>query len=197
MKHLHCVALVVVAVAACKGKVEYRDNPDTLAKLEACQKSLDEKAKYITDLEAHKAELELAAKGGEVVVTLKGPLPEEAILEIKGAGPSGQGAPREPRGNADDQKLYEAFIAAVNRSRGSIRKCYQNALKKDTGLQARTVTLAIAVKYKTSGQVSSATFSPRVSEHFNQCMAAIAQRWEVPAMPSAVTFQARQLLTPE
>jgi hypothetical protein len=194
-------ALLAVAFAvACKGKVEYRDNPEVVSKLEACQKGLDEKAKYIKDLEARVAELEMKPAGqGEVVVMLSGPLPDGAIMEIKGgAGPHGASAPpSEPRGNADDEKLYEAFIAAVKSSRGSIRKCYQNALKKDTSLQARTVTLDIAVDYGTSGKVSGSTFSPRISQHFNECMAVIAGRWKLPAMPRAVTFKARQLLTPE
>ncbi len=197
-----CWVVASLAVVACKGKVEYRDNPEVATKLTSCQKSLDEKIAYIKDLEEQAAQLKMKPAGdGEVFITLTAPLPDGAIMEIKGGpgpnGGTGTGEPREVKGNADDQKLYEAFITAVKNSRGSIRKCYQNALKKDTALQARTVTLDISVNYKTSGKVSGASFSPRVSENFNGCMDAIAQRWNLPAMPRAATFKARQLLTPE
>ncbi len=121
-------------------------------------------------------------------------------MEIKGKGPNGRanaGTPREPRGTANDEKLYASFVTSLKRSRASIKKCYQNALKKDTGLQARTVTLKIAVNYRTSGKVSKATFSPRISGTFDRCMASIAQHWKLPAMPRKVSFNYRQTLTPQ
>jgi hypothetical protein len=42
----------------------------------------------------------------------------------------------------DDKVAKEAskqFIDVVGKSRGAIQKCYEQALKKDTSLQAKTV----------------------------------------------------------
>jgi hypothetical protein len=93
--------------------------------------------------------------------------------------------------------LYEAFVASLRRSRGSIQKCYQNALKNNATLQARSVTLNIEVQYKTSGSVTDARFSPRIDQSFDRCMDSVARRWTLPAMPRAVAFNYKQTLTPE
>jgi hypothetical protein len=103
----------------------------------------------------------------------------------------------EPKGNAKDEALYASFIAAVKKSRGSIRKCYQSELKKDSRLQNRTVTVNIAVSYKTSGTVSGTNITPSISDQFKRCMGGVAARWKLPAMPRAVSFNYRQTLTPD
>jgi hypothetical protein len=196
MNRIAVLTLSLLVVSACKGKVEYRDNPETARELDSCKKSLETKQKYIQELEAQAAAQQLDNGEDDVVVTLTGPLPNGAILEVKGKGPNGR-ASGEPRGNADDQKLYEAFVASLKRSRGAIKKCYQAALKKDSGLQARTITLDIAVNYRTSGKVRGASFNPRISDAFDRCMEAVANNWQLPAMPRAVSFNYRQTLTPE
>lgn len=182
------VALAVL-IPSCKGKAEIKDNPKTLESLTDCEKALEDRKTYIASLEKQLADLQMQS-GGNVLVTLQG---DE--MTISGKGPHEQGG--EVRGSADDAKLYEAFVAALKKSRGSIQKCYQSALKNNTALQARTVTLNIQVDYKTSGAVSRATFDPRVSDSFDQCMDAVAKKWALPAMPRAVTFAYRQTLTPE
>jgi hypothetical protein len=193
MKHgLLVLIAVTFALSGCKGKVEYRDNPEVVTKLQACETSLGEKDIYIKDLQKQLSDLKLHGGDGPVVVNIEG----EAMTITGGKGPSGK-PPREPRGNADDAKLYEAFVASLRRSRGSIKKCYQNALKKNSSIQGRTVTLNIGVDYRTSGKVANARFSPRISQTFNKCMAGVAQNWKLPAMPRAVSFNYRQTLTPE
>lgn len=101
------------------------------------------------------------------------------------------------RGDAKDAELYEAFVKSLKKSRGAIKKCYQSALKKNSALSARTVTLNIGVDYRTNGKVKNANFSPRVSKQFNQCMDSVAKNWTLPAMPRAVSFNYKQTLTPE
>jgi hypothetical protein len=184
------LALVAaVSLAACKGKTEVKPDPQTERALTDCTKALDDKKAYIASLEKQVADLQLQG-AGNVLVTIQG-----EAMKISGRGPSEQAGT--PRGDADDARLYEAFVASLQKSRGSIQKCYQSALKNNTTLQARTVTLQIQVDYKTSGAVSGASFQPRISDNFDQCMDAVAKRWSLPAMPRAVTFAYKQTLTPE
>lgn len=184
--------LVALLVApGCKGETVVKDNPETTNKLNACESNLKEKEEYIKSLEARVTELE----GGEgnVVVNIEG-----EAMEITAGGDKGPHARSgTPKGSAKDAELYESFVKSLKRSRGAIKKCYQGALKKNTAIQARTITLDIAVDYKTSGAVSSATFNPRISSQFNSCMRTVADKWKLPAMPRAVSFNYKQTLTPE
>lgn len=177
---------VALALGACKGKTQYKDDPETTQKLTDCEKNLKEKEAYIATLEKRLAD----GAGSIVMVNIEG-----EAMKISGKGPheSTDG----DAGNADDAKLYEAFVASLRRSRGSIQKCYQNALKNNATLQARSVTLNIEVQYKTSGSVTDARFSPRIDHSFDRCMDSVARRWTLPAMPRAVAFNYKQTLTPE
>jgi hypothetical protein len=183
------ISFLVSLAVACKGKAEVRPDPQTEKERDDCNKALVDKKTYIASLEKQLADLQLQGSGN-VLVTIQG-----EAMQITGKGPNQQAG--EPRGNADDAKLYEAFVASLKKSRGSIQKCYQAALKNNTALQARTVTLNIQVDYKTSGTVAKSGFEPRISEGFDQCMEAVARRWDLPAMPRGVTFAYRQTLTPE
>jgi hypothetical protein len=186
MRILSLVALtLLVALGACKGKTKYKDSPETLTNLKNCQDGLKEKQEYIASLEKRIQELE----GEMVTINLEGG------MKVVGKGPNERTKPA--GGNADDLKLYEAFVAALQRSHGSIQKCYQLALKNNATLQSRSVTLNIEVQYRTSGQVSNSSFSPRIDSSFDQCMSAVAKRWTLPAMPRAVAFNYKQTLTPE
>jgi hypothetical protein len=180
------VAVMLLALAACKGKTSYKDSEETIQTLKDCQEDQKTKKEYIASLEKRIQELE----GEAVVVNIEG-----EAMKIAGKWPNERVKPT--GGNADDLKLYEAFVAALQRSRGSIQKCYQNALKNNATLQARSVTLSIEVAYKTSGAVSGAQFSPRIDESFDRCMDAVAHRWTLPAMPRAVSFNYKQTLTPQ
>ncbi|HUS63892.1 MAG TPA: hypothetical protein VMZ28_05075 [Kofleriaceae bacterium] len=180
--------LIALAATGCKGKTKYKDSPEVLKERDDCKTALKEKTDYIATLEKRLADLE--GQGGVVMVAISG-----EVMNVTGKGPHERTGT--PTGSADDLKLYEAFVAALKRSRGSIQKCYQNALKNNATLQARSVTLSIEVGYKTSGTVADATFSPRIDESFDRCMDAVAHRWTLPAMPRAVSFNYKQTLTPE
>ncbi len=178
--------LVALALGACKGKTKFKDDPETTQKLTDCEKNLKEKESYIATLEKRLAD----GEGTTVMVNIQG-----EAMTISGKGP--HELTEGEAGSAGDAALYEAFVASLRRSRGSIQKCYQNALKNNATLQARSVTLNIEVQYKTSGSVTDARFSPRIDESFDRCMDAVTRRWTLPAMPRAVAFNYKQTLTPE
>jgi hypothetical protein len=187
--------LMAMSIAGCGNKTKIEDNPETVENLNKCQVNLKEKVEYINTLNERITALENGVGGapeGAVVVNIEG-APEIKIGKDKGPN-AGSG---DPKGSAKDAELYEAFVSQLKRSRGSIKKCYQHALKKNSALAGRSVTLNIGVDYKTSGQVKAANFTPRVSEQFNQCMDGVAQKWTLPGMPRAVSFNYKQTLTPE
>ena len=184
------VGLLFVAGVGCKAKTTYKDKPETLNDLASCQANLKEKVEYINTLNEQITKLE-GGGDGEVVVKIEGEV--MTIVAGKDKGPHHAS----PGGDAKDAELYEAFVAALKRSRGAMTKCYQSALKKNTALSARTVTLDIEVNYKTNGQVKGASFNPRVSDQFNMCMRSVSNNWKLPAMPREVTFHYKQNLTPE
>jgi hypothetical protein len=190
------VLLMAMSGAACGTKTKIQDNPETRENLNKCEANLKEKVAYINTLNERITALEggtVAPPEGAIVVNIEG----EAMKIVAGKerGPN-QGS-GDPKGTAKDAELYAAFVKQLKRSRGSIKKCYQHALKKNSALSTRTVTLNIGVDYKTSGKVKKANFTPRVSEQFNQCMDGVAQTWTRPGMPKAVSFNYKQTLTPE
>lgn len=189
MHRARMLLVLCASLAACKGKQAPRPDPAVARDLADCRKALEDKSSYTATLEKQLAELQLRGPGS-VLVTIQG-----EAMKISGRGPSEQAG--RPKGSADDAALYEAFLKALERSRGAIQKCYQSALKNNTTLQSKTLTLNIEVNYATSGGVSGSRFQPRVSAGFDQCMEAVAKRWTLPAMPSGVTFAYRQTLTPE
>ncbi len=191
-------ALATTLWVSCKGDTVYKDRQQTLDKLAQTEKALEDRDDTIKKLSA--TVTELRENGGEgVVIKMEGPQAKGepgAIIEILGRGPHGSGS-RDPKGNAKDTELYKAFIAKVKGSRGSIKKCYENALKKRTDLQNRSIMVAISVDYRTTGAVSGAHVQPHVTPGFDRCVRTVAQRWKLPAMPKVATFNYSQKLTPQ
>ncbi len=186
------IAIASVAAVGCKGKAEVRDNPQTVKELTSCQDTVASKEKYIKDLNGRIAELTTKA-GGEITVTYKGD-PPMSIKAISGSIVRKSGS-RKPA--VANKAMFDLFLKKIRLSRGSIRKCYQNALKKDSGLQARTVTLSIDVRYRNSGKVQKATFSPRISPSFVTCMNSVSKRWALPTSPGALMQFPGLRLTPQ
>ena len=193
IKILAALAALAVAAVGCKGETKYRDNPETVTELQKCQNLANEKQKFITTLEGELAKLK--EKGGdEVVINISG----DGTLKVSGgAGPTRASHPEDPAGNAADMDLYKAFLAKVNGSKGSIKKCYQNALKKDSSLQANDIVLHITVKYHASGKVADVNFDKGISDTFTGCMEAVAGTWKLPSAPRAYTFKTPVTLTPK
>jgi hypothetical protein len=182
----------LAVVAGCKGDTVTKDSPATIASLDECRAKVKDQDELRALLDKELAELKLGSTTNEgVVVTFEGDL--LTIKAGKGKGPN----KGEPKGNAKDEALYAEFVKRVRRSRGAIKKCYQNALKKNSALQARTVPLKIQVNFKTSGAMSSASFNPRISDTFDKCMTGVAKNWKLPAAPRKVAFRYQMSLTPE
>jgi hypothetical protein len=88
------------------------------------------------------------------------------------------------------------FLNVVARSRGAIQKCYEQALKKNTGLQAKTVTLSVSASFAPSGQFKSSNFAPSLGDTFDNCIRTVAAKWALPTSSPAMTFKAQVSLTP-
>ncbi len=182
-------------VVACSQEAEVVDDPETLDRLERCETARAEHAEYIAELEERLADLEMARQDG---VTADDDEDEDESSD----GGGGTSAPRGSGGAAAattalDEELYENFVDQTQRSRQAITRCYQNTLKNDPSLQARTIRMQIEVDYDAGGAVQGASFSPQVSPEFDTCMQAVVDNWELPATTSPVTFTREVTLTPE
>jgi hypothetical protein len=184
--------LLVIALAAaasgCKAKKELVDRPETLDELKRCKDGELESKKLIATYEEQIRKLEQSSGGGganELVVTIEG--------EIKPPRPGAAQVAVDTKAAAAQS---QNFIDIVQKSRGAIQKCYEQALKKDTNLQARTVTLNVSASFSAAGQFQRTSFSPVISEAFDQCMRAVAAKWTLPTSTQAMTFKAQVSLTP-
>ncbi len=187
-------ALAVVATAAGCKKTVTKDSEATLQKLKDLEAQLADKDTYIQKLRDENAELQRGGSpvpaDGEWVFTIEG---DALVIKARPSGGGGGG------GDVDDgtaTKLSEQFITMVQRSRGSIQKCYEQALKKSTGLQARTVNLKVSASFSSSGAFSRVTFSPELPEIFDTCLRGVAGKWKMAGVPQVMTFQASVKLTP-
>jgi hypothetical protein len=180
------IVIFLFAVMGCKGETVVKDNPDTVRDLDACKKTLDEKGKLVQALQDENASLMRGGGANEVVVSIEGNL-----FTVHAGKP---GAPP-----IDEKKFAEAskeFYNLVEKSRGSIQKCYEQALKKNTGLQAKTITLSVSASFNAQGGYTNSAFSPSLGDTFDNCMKGIASKWTLPANANAMTFKASVSLTP-
>jgi hypothetical protein len=180
--------IVVVGLGVgCKGETVIKPDPQTKADLDQCLKDKAEKEKLIKAEEDENARLmREKGSGAEFVVSIEG-----NALTVK------PGAPGEVR-PLDDKVVGEAskdFLNVVERSRGAIQKCYEQALKKNTGLQAKTVTLQVSASF-TAGQFKSSNFAPSLGDTFDNCIRTVASKWTLPTTSPAMTFKAQVSLTP-
>lgn len=189
--HLIKIVLLATTVAAgCKGETKTVDNPQTLEDLKKCQDAKAEKDKLITQLTDEKAQWmrnQGSASGGEITVVIEG-----NALTVK-PGPVGVNPPVDTKAAGEASKQ---FIDVVAKSRGAIQKCYEAALKKDTSLQAKTITLTVSASFSSSGSFRDASFSPSLGGTFDSCMKAVASKWALPQNSPAMTFKAQVSLTP-
>jgi hypothetical protein len=182
---LLCVALL----AGCKGEVVYKDTPDTLAKLESLTQQLAAKEKDTRACQDQLATLQRNQAGGaELIVTIEGD-----ALKIKARKGGDGGAPID---EATAAKQSQAFLDIVSRSRGAIQKCYEQALKKNTGLQAVTVSMTLSASFTAAGEFSRMSTSRSLGDTFDTCLRGVATKWKLPAAPQSMTFQAQVSLSP-
>ncbi len=186
------VMLATTAFAGCKGETKTVDNPQTLDDLKKCQEAKAEKDKLIAQLTDEKAQWmrNAGSGGGEITVVIEG-----NALTVKG-GTGGGGGGNPPVDTKLAAEASKQFIDVVAKSRGAIQKCYEAALKKDTSLQAKTITLTVSASFSSTGAYRDASFSPSLGSTFDQCIKTVASKWALPQNSPAMTFKAQVSLTP-
>ena len=187
----HSIVFVVSAALAvsCKGETVVKPDPDTVRDLDVCKKTLEENKKLVQALQDENARLMRGSGGSEIVVAIEGNL-----MTVKPAKP-GEVRPIDDKAVAAASKSFEDL---VYKSRGAIQKCYEQVLKKDTNLQARTVTLTVSATFSGQGAYQTSSFhaSQNLGDTFDSCMKTIAQKWTLPQNSQAMTFKAQVSLTP-
>ena len=187
-RHSIWILVAACALAGCKGETVVKPDPQTQADLDNCNKNSAEKDKRIAALQDENAELmRKQGSGPEIVVSIEG----NALTVKPYTGPS---APP-----IDDKVAAQAskeFLNVVARSRGAIQKCYEQALKKNTGLQARTVTLTVSASFANSGAYKDSSFAPSLGDTFDNCIKTVASHWALPTNSPAMTFKAQVSLQP-
>ena len=159
-------------VLACGGKEQAGPSPEALNKLVDCQQEL---ARSKTAADMCTKQLDEAEQGAEGwVVTIEG----DALTVTASPKNTGGGGPRLSDGQM--AQLADSIVKQIRRSQSAIQQCYQQALKKDTRLQAVAVDLKVRVTVNEEGKVQGSSFSPTISRDFDGCMNTIAQRWTVP-----------------
>ncbi len=178
-----------LAVAACKGETKTVPDPQTASDLDACRKNGEEKDKLI---KAMQDEADVARKtqgsGGEITVVIEG-----NALTVK---PGAQGAAPPPVDPKVAAAASKEFLDLVAKSRGAIQKCYEQALKKDANLQARSQTIIVSASFTDTGAYASSSVSPQINTAFDECMRAIAAKWTLSKNPAVKTFKAPVALVP-
>ncbi len=184
------LGLAAVLASGCKGETVYQDTPDTLAKLKACESEKDQKASLIKQYEDQIATLQRApTTPGDIVVTIEG-----TALTVKPHTGGGGGSPAID--DATAAKQSQAFLDLVSKSRGAIQKCYEQALKKNSALQARTISLKLSAGFSASGDFTRTSFQPSLGDVFDNCLRTVAGKWKMPPAPAGMTFQANVSLSP-
>ena len=180
--------IALAASTGCKGKTVFKPDPQTQSDLDTCKKNLAEKDKLIKAEEEENARMMRdQGSGNEIVVSIEG-----NALIVKPAGP-GEVRP------VDDKQAAQAskeFLNVVARSRGAIQKCYEQALKNNTRLQAETITLTVSASFAQSGTYKDASFAPSLGNPFDACIKTVASKWQLPQNSPAMTFKAQVSLTP-
>jgi hypothetical protein len=177
----------LVTAAGCKGETVYKDSAETISRMETCENKVEQQANYIKQLEGQVTELKAKATGDELFVTMEG------VLEIRSAS----GGSRKPPPDVDVTEQAKAFQNHVKLARGSVKRCYQNALKKDSSLTASIITVTVKVSYGKDGKVSRVGLSRPVSDVFSSCLKGVADDWKIPPAPKSLTFSQSFELTPQ
>ena len=180
--------IAVLAVGGCKGE-KAKVDPQIQIDLDNCKKNLEEKDKLIkAEEEENAALMREKGSGAEIVVSIEG-----NALTVR------PGKPGEAPHPVDDKVAAAAskeFLDVVAKSRGAIQRCYEQALKKNTGLQSRTVTLNVSASFSNTGAYRDSAFSPSLGDTFDNCIKTVASKWALPTNSPAMTFKAQVSLTP-
>ncbi len=163
-----------------------QENPETREELKKCKKQLV--AAETSAVESEDAEV--------IQVEINGTL--ATIVGGKNSGKSGGKSGGEPSGAAGDVPARtQALAANVRKSRNSMQRCYQSALKKNSALQARPTTVRLQMGFNAAGSATSYSINPTVSTDFKSCLKRIAMKWKVPQSSGKHNIGAKINLTPQ
>lgn len=194
MSPLRSAVFSLVLLAACKGETVVKDNPEVVGRLNDCATKSKSKDDLIATYEAEIARLKLEGGGGSTG--------NELVMRIDGdalaitARPAGSGGSTPAVDDKVAIELGQKFIENVRKSRGSIQKCYEQALKKNSAIQARTITLQVTAKFKAGGEVSGSSFRPDLGDAFDGCMSSVATKWKLTPPAQGMSFQTTVTLSP-
>lgn len=182
------VLLSLLVITACKGKEVIKPDQATEKELERCRAEKAEKDKLIVQLQDENTRLQMKkGGGGEVIVAIEG-----NNFTVR-PGKPGDAMPIDP-------KVAEAaareFIDVVDRSRGAIQKCYEQALKKSSGLQAQPVKLTVFATFTPAGAYQTSSTAPSLGEPFDGCFRGVAAKWTLTQSSPAMAFRSFVNLTP-
>jgi hypothetical protein len=184
------LSLLAASLAGCKGKEGVKPDPEVaeVAKqLADCKRDKEEKDKLIGMLQDENAKLQVKKGGGDIVVTIEG-----GNMVVKAGQPGGVLPVDEKVAAAGAQE----FLGIVERSRGAIQKCYEQALKKSAGLQSQEISLTVYATFTSAGTVASSSSAPSLGEPFDGCFKQVAQKWTVKGSSSAMTYRSVVQLKP-
>lgn len=181
---LSCSFLLV----ACKGEKVVQIDPSTKAALDDCEKKRQALADLNKTLSDENAKLMRKEEQGEIVIALEGNL-----MTVKPPKP-GQAQPA--INDEEARKAAMEFQNLVQKSRGAITKCYEQALKKNAASTGKSVMLSVSASFSKAGAYQSANFSPSLGDTFDQCMRSVASSWKLAENSPAMTFRAQVELTP-
>jgi hypothetical protein len=179
--------LVSSLLGGCKTKEVTKPDPDTVKALDDCKRDREEKDKYIAKLQEENTRLQVQKGGGEIVVTIEG-----GKMTVRPGQPGGT-LPIDERAAAAGA---QEFLGVVERSRGAIQKCYEQALKKSAGLASQKVSLTVYATFGPTGAVASSNTAPSLGEPFDGCFKQVAQKWTLKGSSSSMTYRSVVELTP-
>ena len=178
---------LTAGLLGCKAKEVIKADDETIKQLDDCKRDREEKDKYIAKLQEENTRLQVQKGGGEIVVTIEG-----GKTTVKAGQPGGT-LPIDERAAAAGA---QEFLGVVERSRGAIQKCYEQALKKSAGLHSQKVSLTVYATFTPAGSVASSTSAPSLGEPFDGCFKQVAQKWTVKGSSSSMTYRSVVELTP-
>jgi hypothetical protein len=187
-RHSIVSLIAACALAGCKGETVKKDD-QAVKDLQDCKRNLEEKDKRISALQDENARLMTKQSAVEFAVTIEGTCSALKVQPFKGPG-----AP--PIDNKVVAQATSDFLNLVERSHGAIQKCYEQELKKNTGLQVRPQPLTVSASFTKAGAYQDSSFVPSLSDTFNNCIKTVASHWQMPNNSPAMTFQATVTLKP-
>jgi hypothetical protein len=173
-------SLLVTISAGCKTKEVTKPDPETVKQLADCKRDKDEKDKLIAMLQDENAKLQVHKGGGDIVVTIEG-----GNMVVRAGQPGGTLPVDEKVAAAGAQE----FLGIIERSRGAIQKCYEQALKKSSGLQGQQVSLTVYATFTPTGSVSSSSSAPSLGEPFDGCFKQVAAKWTIKGSSASTTYR--------